>query len=81
MTRVALTQLLPEPVEVKLQGLAPWAEVRERYKPWFHKIVAPVGRLLTVKEAPEEQTMEGPEILYRLIPFKVLGFVPAGSSQ
>ena len=58
--RVALTQLLPEPVEVKVQGLDPCSEVRVRYGPWFHTIVAPVGRLLTVNEAPEEQTKEGP---------------------
>jgi len=57
---VALTQLLLEPVEVKVQGLDPCSEVRVRYGPWFHTIVAPVGRLLTVNEAPEEQIKEGP---------------------
>ena len=62
MTSVALIQLLPEPVEEKVQGLEPWAEVRARFGPWLHVIVAPVGRLLTVNEPPEEQINEGPEM-------------------
>jgi len=50
-------------VAEKVHGWAPCAEVRVRFGPWLHTIVAPVGRLLTVNEAPEEQINVGPEIV------------------
>ena len=62
VTSVALIQLLPEPVEEKVHGLAPCAEVRVSFGPWLHVIVAPVGRLLIVNDEPEEQTKVEPEI-------------------
>jgi len=61
VTSVALTQLLPLPMDEKVHGLEPCAEVRVRYGPLVHSIVIPGGGLLIVNEAPEEHTNEGPE--------------------
>jgi hypothetical protein len=63
LNRVALTQLLPFPVDEKVQGLDPCEEILCRLGPGSQTIeLTEAGKLLTVNGDPEEQTTKEPEI-------------------
>jgi hypothetical protein len=64
VTSLALTQLLPEPVEEKVQDEVFCPEIIDRQQPLVHLIESTGGRLFIVNVAPEEQTSEGPEMKY-----------------